>query len=260
MKFCTSAVTTATAIIAFFGAPVSSKKRFSKSGGGASLPLEPYRYFEPADFEGSYKTCFATVIRNSASSFFGGGGGTYHLCEGDQIYLIMSLQKFTKTDDYGGYQSTSEGVPEEGIDLGSFQGIANGNTLPMASFGPGVYTPAGPWNPEPDLVPNNTPDMRTCTMFADNVMECASFFTAYCNGVLEGGGSPSCVDGQQWRNTYAVEEILVLDGEECPEAPAGFCGSNEIGGPPNTNRRGLQDESGSAKKTPCPFLAGKMDE
>jgi len=181
------------------------------------------------------------------------------LCEGDQIYLIMSIQKFTKTDDYGGYQSTSEGVPEVGIDLGSFQGIANGNTLPMASFGPGVYTPAGPWNPEPDLIPNNTPDRRTCTMFADNVMECASFFTAYCNGVLEGGESP-CVDGQQWLNTYAVEEILVLDGEECPEAPAGFCGSNKLGGPPNTNRRGLQDESGSAKKAPCPFLAGKMDE
>ena len=175
MKFCTSAVTTATAIIAFFGAPVSSKKkRYSKSGSGASLPLEPYRYFEPADFEGSYKTCFATAIRNSASSF--GGEGTYHLCEGDPI--TVSLQKFTKTDDYGGYQSTSEGVPEEGIDLGSFQGIANGNTLPMASFGEGIYTPAGPQNGfQPDLIPNNTPDRRTCTMFADNVMECASFFT-----------------------------------------------------------------------------------
>ena len=52
MKFSTSAVTTATAIIAFFGAPVSSKKRRNSK---KSLPLEPYSYFEPADFEGSYK-------------------------------------------------------------------------------------------------------------------------------------------------------------------------------------------------------------
>ena len=259
MKFCTSVVTTATAIIAFFGAPVSSKKRFSKSGGGASLPLEPYRYFEPADFEGSYKTCFATVIRNSSPPRF---DGTYHLCEGDPI--TVSLQNFTKTDDYGGYQSTSVlsgGVPEIGkSDLGSFQGIANGNTLPMAAFGVGIYNPAGQHNEfQPDLIPNNTPDRRTCTMFADNVMECASFFTEYCNGVLENGTSP-CVDGQQWLNTYAIEEILVLDGEECPEAPAGFCESNRIVFPSFPSRRGLRDESGSAKKTPCPFLAGKMDE
>jgi hypothetical protein len=62
---------------------------------------------------------------------------------------------------------------------------------------------------------------------------------------------------QIWLNTYAIEEILVLDGEECPEAPAGFCESNKIvGGPPS--RRGLQAESGSAKKTPCPFLAGAL--
>ena len=182
MKFSTSAVTTATAIIAFFGAPVSSKKkRYSKSGGGASLPLEPYRYFEPADFEGSYKTCFLTAIRKAADSQF---DGSYHLCEGDPI--TMSIQNFTKIDDYGAYQSTSEGVPEEGIDLGSFQGIANGNTLPMASFGPGIYAVAGPENGfQPDLIPNNTPDRRTCTMFAGNVMECASFYTEYCNGVLE---------------------------------------------------------------------------
>jgi hypothetical protein len=176
MKFSTSAVTTATAIIAFFGAPVSSKKkRYSKSGGGASLPLEPYRYFEPADFEGSYKTCFATAIRKAADSQF---DGSYHLCEGDPI--TMSIQNFTKIDDYGAYQSTSEGVPEEGIDLGSFQGIANGNTLPMASFGPGIYAAT-----LLELIPNNTPDRRTCTMFAGNVMECASFYTEYCNGVLE---------------------------------------------------------------------------
>eukprot|EP00985_Skeletonema_marinoi_P012073 scaffold5759_cov93-Skeletonema_marinoi.AAC.2 len=174
-----------------------------------------------------------------------------NLYTGDPI--TVSLQKFTKTDDYGGYQSTSEGVPEEGIDLGSFQGIANGNTLPMASFGPGFYSVV-----VPELIPNNTPDRRTCTMFADNVIECASFYTEYCTGVLEDGESP-CVDGQQWLNTYAIEEILVLDGEECPEAPAGFCESNkiEIVFP---SRRGLQAESGSAKKTPCPFLAGKMDE
>ena len=127
MKFSTSAVTTATAIIAFFGAPVSSKKkRYSKSGSGASLPLEPYRYFEPADFEGSYKTCFATVIRNSTSSF--GGEGTYHLCEGDPI--TMSIQKFTKTDGYGGYQSASEGVPEEGITSDLFK------ESPMATLSP----------------------------------------------------------------------------------------------------------------------------
>jgi hypothetical protein len=81
------------------------------------LPLEPHSYFKPADFEGSDKTCSATVtvIRNSSPSRL---DGTYHLCEGDPIE--MSIQNFTKTDEYGAYQSTSEGVLNgESMDLGS---------------------------------------------------------------------------------------------------------------------------------------------
>jgi hypothetical protein len=210
--------------------------------------LEPYRYFEPADFEGSYKTCFATAIRKAADSQF---DGSYHLCENDPY--VMSIQNFTKIDDYGAYQSTSEGVPEEGIDLGSFQGIANGNTLPMAAFGPGINSVN--FGNGTYLLPNDSPDSRTCTMFAGKVMKCVSFYSEYCTGVLENGTS-SCEEGQTWLNTYAIEKILVLDGDECPEAPAAdFCGTY------NPNRRGLQDESGSGsvKKTACPFLAEKMD-
>jgi len=190
------------------------------------------------------------------------------LCEGDLIHL--SSQNFTKTDDFGAYVSTSVGVLEDPpvIDLGSFQGIPNGNTLSMAAFGDGLYLPpikngpgGGPENRTQDLIPNNSPDRKICTMYAGNVMECTYFFTEYCSGVTEGGENP-CDEGQQWLNTYAVEAISVLDGETCPDAPKTFCETNKIFtgavGPPT--RRGLQDEGESSKKTPCPFLAGKMDD
>jgi hypothetical protein len=258
MKFSTITVSTATAAIAFFGAPVSvsARKKHSKSGCSSSSSLEPYCYSPPADFEGIYIPCFATVIRDSASK---SGDGTYHLCEGDLIHL--SSQNFTKTDDFGAYVSTSVGVLEDPpvIDLGSFQGIANGNTLSMAAFGDGLYlflTGAEPENVTQDLIPNNSPDRKICTMYAGNVMECTYFFTEYCSGVTEGGENP-CDEGQQWLNTYAVEAISVLDGETCPDAPKTFCETKKPGPP---TRRGLQDEGESSKKTPCPFLAGKMDD
>jgi hypothetical protein len=259
MKFSTISVTSATTL-AFTGAFVSASTKSSKSKSCSSKSsksdLEPYCYSSPADFEGVYKTCWATVIRSSATKIM---EGTFHMCE-DKGYFKLSLQNFTKTDDYGAYASTSK--INTGLDLGSFQGVANGNTLPMAAFGAGIEILPVPPFFEGGTAPNDSPDYQTCTMHAGNVMECSSFHTEYCAQGSELFGCANVPEGTSWLNTYSIKNVLVPDGDECPEAPELFCDTNKIGPPPMApSRRGLLEvkESGN-NKSPCPFMAGKMDE
>eukprot|EP00985_Skeletonema_marinoi_P000207 scaffold60_cov137-Skeletonema_marinoi.AAC.6 len=105
-------LTTATAIIAFFGAPVSSKKRYTKSGSGDPLCLWSLTAISnQLTLKGVTRPGPARLSLSSVIHHLPGWTAP-----------ITCVKNFTKTDEYDAYQSTSEGVlngESMDMDLGS---------------------------------------------------------------------------------------------------------------------------------------------
>ena len=247
MKFAIAAAAIA-ATSSFVGvhasSSTSSSSSTSKSGKGScssSPKLEKFCNEEPANFAGNYDVCYSNVIRNSASGF---RDGVSHRCDTDNLQAV-----FTALDSYGAYETSfvdlgAGVVPGEDL-LWKFQGIAQGNTIKMTSFGGGVV------NFDGDIIlPNETPDTNECTLYDDGILKCITYFEEYCgpNTANETFLPSDCEDGE-WLVTYTIESVAVLEGFECPEAPAGFCDDER----PD---RKLQEEEASHL---CPILNGKMN-
>ena len=246
MKFSIAAAAIASTS-SFVGVHASTK---SGKGSCSSPPkLEKFCAEEPANFEGTYNICYANVIREATIA-----SGVYHVCpngEGD------SVEVFTPLDSYGAYTSNLVVGGLVGDFLGggsikfSYQGIAQGNSIKMTSYGDGLKDGDGN-----TIRQNETPDTEECTLYGEGILKCIAQQTEYCGSSdnSQGPANNSCEVGT-WLHTYTVETISALEGSECPPAPAGFC---ESGTPVGGASRKLQEE-GEEASHPCPILNGKMN-
>ena len=257
MKFTIAAAAiAATSSFVFVGVHASN----SKSGKGpcsSSPKLDKFCNEEPANFEGTYKACYNTVIRNSAN---GRSNGAIRFCA-DQQGVFSDV--FTPLDDYGAYDLAVVArikpdnpifpVPVAVQWETSFQGVAIGNTLKMTSYGGGVVNGDGEI-----ILPNYTPDTQECTLYDDDIMQCTTIFTEYCGpDSANSTVFPSVCEVGDWVNTYTIQKVAVLEGSACPEPPEGFCDQTGFG--PSRKLQDDEDEEEEEASHPCPLLNGSMN-
>lgn len=223
----------------------------SKSSCSSSPKLEKFCNEAPADFAGTYNICYANIVREA-----GIASGAYHACLNGEV---DSAEVFKPLDEYGAYESTlvvggsilGGLVGGDGSISFSYQGIAQGNSIKMTSYGDGVKDGDGN-----TIRQNETPDTEECTLYGYGILKCIARQTEYCGASdnSQGPVNDSCEVGT-WLHTYTIETISALEGFDCPEPPAGFCES----GTPFGDGRKLQEEEEEGASHPCPLLNGKMN-
>ena len=244
MKFSIAAAAIA-ATSSFVGVHASTSTSKSGKGSCSSSPkLEKFCYEEPANFEGTYHICYSNVVRSSATGFL---NGAIPLCPDGKG---ADVEVFTKLDEFGAY--TKSLVSNNGLISAKFnyQGIAQGNSIKLTSFGGGWVNATGDV-----ILPNETPDTEECTVYDDGILKCMSYFVEYCGPNTNQTVLPSDCEVGEWLTTYTFDSVSVLEGFECPPAPAGFCDNYDPG-------RKLQEEEKEEEDNeaiPCPFLNGKMN-
>ena len=246
MKFSIAAAVAATS--SFVGV-VSSSSSTSKSGKGScsssSPELETFCNEKPANFEGTYKLCYQNVVREAAEGV-PGPSGAFHFCE----FPPNAFERvFDPLDEYGAYESAIvHGVFDGQLD---FQGIAQGNSIKMTSYGGGVRDD----DSGNVTIPNDTHDTQECTLYKDGILKCFVYLQEHCGPETSFG--IDCEVGD-WLLAYTIESVSVLEGYECPEAPDDFCESNQVPGPPG--RKLQEDETEKDDQvSPCPYLKGIMN-
>ena len=296
MKFTATALVVA--IAASFGVnPIRGQSLFDENGrelrGRRPKKLGKYKFTEPADFEGMYRTCHYSVIRSSSTGI---QPGTFHACIGHENTPFWAGEgKFIlqKGDEFGAYKGVvidDTNVVVEFPDIpslamGGFQGFADGNTLSLNSFGTGGAIINNNGTVPEDgtrrlffinpgvgaLINNDTPDTRVCTLFDEGIMKCTTILIEYCSGASNGGFTAPFCQGRegQWLNTYSLKTISVKDDFECPEPPPGFCETKPFPDfhplDPNPNNTGIPDilmrrldDEEEESFHPCPILAAQM--
>ncbi len=231
----------------------SSSSSTSKSGKGScssSPKLEKFCNEEPANFEGRYNLCYQNVIRNAAS----GPTGSIHQCFDETLGLDYD-RVFTALDGYGAYEAVINAnnfLPSlPGRETLNYQGIAQGNSIKMTTYGGGFQNENG------DIVlPNESPDTQECTRYEEGKLKCMMYFQEYCGPSTANATIPIDCQVGEWLMTYTIEAVLVLEGFECPEPPKGFCESNQPAFGPG---RKLQEEEEENEVSPCPFMNKKMN-
>ena len=256
MKFSIAAAAIA-ATSSFVGVHASTSTSKSGKGSCSSSPkLEKFCYEEPANFEGAYNTCYSSALREAATGYDPPGTtGVFHFCldgEGRNGELGSSGDVFKKLDEYGAYEAITTGSLT-GVQVGQwkFQGIAQGNTIKMTSFGGGAVNATGDV-----ILPNETPDTQECTLYDEGILKCMNYFEEYCGpNTATNAFFPFNCEVGEWLMSYTIETVSVLEGSECPPAPAGFC-DNYVPG------RKLQEEEKEEEDNeaiPCPFLNKNMN-
>ena len=152
MKFSIAAAAIA-ATSSFVGVHASTSTAKSGKGSCSSSPkLEKFCYEEPANFEGTYHICYSNVVRSSATGIL---DGAIPLCPDGKG---ADVEVFTKLDEFGAYTKSLVSNNEVLNAQFNYQGIAQGNSIKLTSFGGGVVNDNG------DVVlPNETPDNEECT-------------------------------------------------------------------------------------------------
>ena len=206
--------------------------------------MEKFCNEEPANFEGRYNLCYTNIVRNAAI----GPSGNFHFCVNEAGPFQDADLVFTALDEFGAYTVANyqDPVVFPGGVTKNFQGIAQGSTIKMTSFGGGLV------NGDGDIIlPNETPDTQECTRYDDGILKCITHLEEYCGpNTANETVFPSDCEVGKWLVTYTIESVAVLEGSECPPAPEGFCPD----GPPG--RKLQEDEEASH---PCPILNGKMN-
>ena len=256
MKFSIAAAAiAATSSFVGVGVHASTSTSNSKSGKGScssSPKLEKFCNEEPANFEGTRKICYSNIIREAASGL---QTGAYHVCpngEGDSDVVFKPL------DSYGAYESTLIigggflGNLGGGSVSFSYQGIAQGNTIKMTSYGDGLKDGDGN-----TIRQNETPDTEECTIYDDGILKCIAQHNEYCGSSDDSQGPDIDCEVGTWLKTYTIETISALEGFDCPEPPVGFCESGDRPGPPS--RKLQEEEEEENKVTPCPFFNKNMN-
>ena len=261
MKFSIAAAAIA-ATSSFVGVHASTSTSKSGKGSCSSSPkLEKFCAEEAADFGGRYKVCYTNVVREAAD--LPRYNGAYHLCpngEGD------SLEVFKPLDEFGAYESTlvldsilagGGGGDGDGSISFTYQGIAQGNSIKMTSFGEGTTDSTGAV-----IRQNETPDTEECTLYDGGILKCIAQQNEYC-GASDNSQGPSigCEIGT-WLHSYTIETISALEGSECPEAPVGFCDSGTpipVGGRKLQEEEEEEEEEEEDKASPCPFFNKNMN-
>ena len=251
MKFSIAAAAIA-ATSSFVGVHASTSTAKSGKGSCSSSPkLEKFCYEEPADLEGTYNLCYASVLREATT----GPTGTFRFCPNGNDESGKG-DVFKKLDEYGAYEAITTGSLT-GVQVGQwkFQGIAQGNTIKMTSFGGGAVNATGDV-----ILPNETPDTQECTLYDDGILKCMNYFEEYCGpDAANNTFFPSNCEVGEWLMSYTIETVSVLKGFDCPEPPKGFCDVPYTpDGPSPGFGRKLQEEDEEASHL-CPFLNGNMN-
>jgi hypothetical protein len=207
-----------------------------------TVGLDDYRFPTSADFTGKYELCFQTRMTTTRL----GSNSIFNICRNDDFTPQVGSGKFIPVEfdslsseftlprpgPGGGFFSESIHnitiIPADAfnayqakVDLDvtgaenhnwNFQGYADRNKLVMQSFGVGDGV---------DLLPNNTPDDMSCTLYNYGVLGCTQMTQEYC-GIDDPFEGCNGAEGE-WLETNSIYSVLAKDISDCPQPPADFC-------------------------------------